>query len=273
MLTISDNNKKMSSQIKPAILCFSGHDPSGGAGIQADIETLASHQCHTSSVITALTDQDTRNVKNLIPQKKQNFIDQARTLLADFSISAIKIGLIGSIEIAQAIQVILEENSKIPVILDPVLAAGGGTLLSNDDLTATIDNLLLPHTMVLTPNSQEARKLTGLKHLDECGMSLLQRGCKYVLITGTHENSPTVCNRLYHQNELIETFDWDRLPGDFHGSGCTLASSIAASIAHGLDPYHAILEAQEYTWNALNEAYAPGQGQLIPNRFYWMQEP
>ena len=273
MLTISDNNKNMSRLVKPAILCFSGHDPSGGAGIQADTETLASHQCHTCSVITSLTDQDTRNVKNLIPQEKQNFIDQATTLFADFNISAIKIGLIGSAGIAEAIQIILEENSKIPVILDPVLVAGGGKLLSNEDLTAIIGDLLLPYTIVLTPNSQEARKLTGHSHLDECGISLLQRGCKYVLITGTHEDSPSVCNRLYHQNELIETFSWDRLPGSFHGSGCTLASSIAASIAHGLDPYHAILEAQEYTWNALNEAYAPGQGQLVPNRFYWMQEP
>ncbi len=273
MLTISDNNKKMSSLIKPAILCFSGHDPSGGAGIQADSETLASHQCHTCSVITALTDQDTQNVKKLIPQQKQEFINQAKTLLADFSFSAIKIGLIGSIEIAEAIQIILEKNSKIPVILDPVLAAGGGQLLSTEQLTATIGNRLLPYTTVLTPNSQEARKLAGLDDLDACGFSLLQQGCKYVLITGTHEDSPTVCNRLYHQNELIETFNWDRLPGSYHGSGCTLASSIAASIAHGLDPYHAILEAQEYTWNALNEAYAPGQGQHIPNRFYWMQDP
>lgn len=262
----------MNVSIKPAVLCFSGHDPSGGAGIQADIETLSSHQCHACSVITALTNQDTQNVKKLIPQQQQDFIDQAETLLGDFSISAIKIGLLGNVEIAQAIHKILQANLKIPVILDPVLAAGGGQLLSNRNLTATINDLLLPSTLILTPNSNEARKLTGLTDLDECGLSLLDQGCKYVLITGTHEDSPTVCNRLYHQNELIETFNWDRLPGSYHGSGCTLASSIAASIAHGLDPYHAILEAQEFTWNALNEAYAPGRGQLIPNRLYWMQE-
>ncbi len=262
----------MSSLKKPAILCFSGHDPSGGAGIQADIETIAGHQCHACSVITALTEQDTHNVKKLIPQQKQNFIDQAKTLFDDFSFNAIKIGLIGDVEIAKAIQKILAENSKIPVIFDPVLAAGGGQALSNENLLTIIKKLLLPQTFILTPNSNEARKLTGLNDLDECGLSLLEQGCKYVLITGTHENSPTVCNHLYHQNELIETFNWDRLPESYHGSGCTLASSIAASITHGLDPYHAILEAQEFTWNALNEAYVPGQGQFIPNRFYWMQE-
>jgi hydroxymethylpyrimidine/phosphomethylpyrimidine kinase len=262
----------MNTSTKPTILCFSGHDPSGGAGIQADIETLASHQCHTCSVITALTEQDTRNVEKLIPQQVDNFVSQTKTLLADFTVRAIKIGLIGDIGICNAIQQILAENPQTPVILDPVLAAGGGKALSNDHLCHAIFDRLLPHTTVLSPNSEEARKLTGLYDLDECGLSLLAQGCNYVLITGTHENTQEVTNRLYHQNKLVETFNWDRLPDSYHGSGCTLAASIAASIAHGLDPYHAVLEAQEYTWNTLNEAYSPGQGQHIPNRLFWMQE-
>ncbi len=260
------------TSIKPTVLCFSGHDPSGGAGIQADIETLVSHQCHACNVITALTEQDTRNVKKLIPQQVDDFISQAKTLLADFTVKAIKIGLIGDIEICNAIQQVLVENPQIPVILDPVLAAGGGKALSNDNLSNAIFHKLLPHTTVLTPNSEEARKLTRLKNLDECGLSLLDQGCQYVLITGTHENTQEVTNLLYHQKKLIESFNWDRLPASYHGSGCTLAASIAASIAHGLDPLHAVLEAQEYTWNTLNEAYSPGQGQHIPNRLFWMQE-
>lgn len=262
----------MSASIKPSVLCFSGHDPSGGAGIQADIETLASHQCHACSVITALTEQDTLNVKKLIPQQVDDFISQTKTLLADLSIKAIKIGLIGDIEIAEAIQQTLTENPKIPVILDPVLTAGGGKVLSNDKLATDIFSKLLPLTTILTPNSEEARKLTGLNNLDKCGQALLDQGCQYVLITGTHESTKNVTNRLYHQNKLIESFTWDRLPASYHGSGCTLAISIAASIAHGLDPYHAVLEAQEYTWNTLNEAYAPGQGQHIPDRLFWMQQ-
>ncbi len=265
-------DQEMSTSINPTILCFSGHDPTGGAGIQADIETLASHQCHACSVITALTEQDTHNVKNLIPQQVNHFVSQTKTLLADFTVSAIKIGLIGDLEISKAIQQVLAENPQIPVILDPVLAAGGGKALSDNNLSNAIFELLLPHTTILTPNSEEARKLTGLNNLNECGLSLLDQGCQYVLITGTHEQTHEVTNRLYHQNKLIETFNWDRLPASYHGSGCTLSASIAASIAHGLDPYHCILEAQEYTWNTLNEAYSPGQGQHIPKRLFWMQQ-
>jgi hydroxymethylpyrimidine/phosphomethylpyrimidine kinase len=262
----------MSPLRKPVVLCFSGHDPSGGAGVQADIETLVSHQCHACTVITALTEQDTRNVKNLIPQRVDDFISQTKMLLVDFTVKAIKIGLIGDIEICKAIQQVLVENPQIPVILDPVLAAGGGKALSDDNLSNAIFDRLLPHTTVLTPNSEEARILARLTNLDECGLSLLDQGCQYVFITGTHENTQKVTNRLYHQNKLVESFNWDRLPASYHGSGCTLAASIAASIAHDLDPFHAVLEAQEYTWNALNEAYCPDQGQHIPNRLFWMQE-
>lgn len=262
----------MSLLTKPTVLCFSGHDPCGGAGIQADIETLISHRCHPCSVITALTEQDTHNVHRLLPQQAHDFVCQTKTLLADFTVKAIKIGLIGNIELAKAIQQILADNLKIPVILDPVLAAGGGTHLSDENLTNAIYELLVPHATILTPNSNEARKLTKLNNLDDCGLSLLKQGCQYVLITGTHENTNEVNNRLYHQNKLIETFNWDRLPADYHGSGCTLATSIAAMIAQGLEPYQAILEAQDYTWNTLNEAYSPGHGQHIPNRLFWMQE-
>ncbi len=257
---------------RPVVLTFSGHDPSGGAGIQADIETLVSHQCHPINVITALTEQDSINVKQLIPQEPWQLIKQAQTLLADIPVQAVKIGLLGHPEIVRAVHSILIQHPKIPIILDPVLAAGGGTTLANDELIQAITDLLLPMTTVLTPNSNEARQLTGLVNLDECGLELLDRGCDYVLITGTHESTPEVKNQLYFDNDCQETYDWNRLPHSYHGSGCTLASSIAALIAKGLDIPQAIAEAQEYTWDALNAGYKPGKGQHIPNRFFWLEE-
>jgi hydroxymethylpyrimidine/phosphomethylpyrimidine kinase len=259
------------SKNRPVVLSFSGHDPSGGAGVQADIETLISHQCHACSVITALTEQDSRNVKKLIPQKPQDIIDQAQTVLNDFSVKAIKIGLIGHHETASAIQSILLQHPQIPVILDPVLAAGGGTSLANEQLINSIIEQLLPCTTVLTPNSEEARILANQNDLSDCGQTLLTKGCDYVLITGTHEQSTTVDNQLFHANNKTETFSWDRLSEEYHGSGCTLASSIAGLIAHGLDPFTAISEAQDYTWNALADAYHPGKGQFNPNRLFWME--
>lgn len=240
--------------------------------MQADIETLVSHQCHAASVITALTEQDTRNVKKLIPQNPENIISQANTVLNDLPVNAFKIGLIGHHETAIAIYAILKQYPHIPVILDPVLAAGGGTDLSTDRLITTMVDLLLPCTTVLTPNSEEARRLTGLSDLDECGLALLDKGCEYVLITGAHEDTPTVSNQLFHDLRCWETYSWDRLPYSYHGSGCTLAASIAALMAHGLEPAQAVMEAQEFTWNSLKSAYTTGKGQLNPNRFFWVED-
>lgn len=257
---------------RPAVLSFSGHDPSGGAGVQADIETIISHNCHPVSVITALTEQDSQNVKKLIPQHPDDIISQARTLLADIPVKAIKIGLLGHAETVQAVHKILKEYPGIPVVLDPVLAAGGGADLSNNQLISCINELLLPYTTVLTPNSEEARRLTGLASLKDCGLALLQKGCGHVLITGTHEATPEVSNQLFYNGRCCETYNWTRLPHSYHGSGCTLAASIAALLAQGLDVFQAITEAQEYTWNSLAAAYRPGKGQHIPNRLFWIDE-
>ncbi|MEC4747131.1 hydroxymethylpyrimidine/phosphomethylpyrimidine kinase [Methylomicrobium sp. Wu6] len=256
---------------RPVVLCFSGHDPSGGAGVQADIETLVSHRCHAASVITALTEQDTRNVKKLLPQHPADIIDQANTVLADLDVKAFKIGLIGHHETAAAIHAILQEHPHIPVVLDPVLAAGGGAAVADRQLLDAIVDLLLPFTTVLTPNSYEARKLAELDDLDQCGLALLDKGCGYVLITGTHETTPKVSNRLYHDRRCLETYHWDRLPENYHGSGCTLAASIAGLIAQGLTLAQSIGEAQEYTWNALHHSYLPGKGQHNPDRLFWME--
>jgi hydroxymethylpyrimidine/phosphomethylpyrimidine kinase len=256
---------------KPVVLCFSGHDPSGGAGIQADIETIISHQCHCASVITALTEQDSRNVKKLIPQQPEDIIQQAETVLADFSVSAFKIGLIGHHDTAKAIQQILLQYPGIPVVLDPVLAAGGGTALGNQQLLDAINQLLLPLTTILTPNSEEARRLAQCEDLVEAGWALQAKGADYVLITGTHEASDLVNNQLFMPERKTETFHWQRLPDSYHGSGCTLASAIAALLAQGLDPFTAVAEAQEFTWQSLSEAYQPGQGQHNPNRLFWVE--
>lgn len=256
---------------RPVVLSFSGHDPSGGAGVQADIETLVSHKCHAASVITALTEQDSRNVKKVIPQRPADIVDQATAVLKDMPVKAIKIGLIGRHETAMAIYSVLKQYPEIPVILDPVLAAGGGAKMADSQLLSAINEFLLPFTTVLTPNSSEARELSGQIDLNECGLDLLNRGCDYVLITGTHESTPAVANRLFHDHRLWETYSWDRLPASYHGSGCTLAAAIAALIAHGLSPLQAVAEAQEYTWNSLYHAYLPGKGQHNPDRLFWME--
>jgi hydroxymethylpyrimidine/phosphomethylpyrimidine kinase len=140
-----------------------------------------------------------------------------------------------------------------------------------------VRELLLPHTTVLTPNSMEARRLAEVDEdedpsLAACAERLLEMGSEYVLITGTHEATPQVINTLYGRKGVVRTDTWQRLPGSYHGSGCTLASAIAAMVASGLEVPEAVREAQDYTWHTLQKAYRPGMGQFLPDRLFWARE-
>ena len=254
----------------PVCLIFAGHDPSGGAGLQADIEAVISMGAQALTVPTATTIQDTVKVHTVEAMPADLFIQQARTLLDDIPVSAIKIGLIPDTEIADAIHTILRDHPEIPVVLDPVLRAGSGLAMQDGEAQEVIRALLFPLVTVLTPNSLEARQLaSNADTLDACGMSLLESGCDYVLITGGHENGEQVVNKLYGNHRCLDQFRWQRLEGVFHGTGCTLASGIAGLLAHGHEPHSAIREAQQYTWEAIKHARRLGRGQLIPNRLYW----
>lgn len=254
----------------PVVIAISGCDPSGGAGIQADIEALASMGCHAAPVITALTLQDTQRVMSYQPSDPELVGRQLDALFADMQIAACKIGMLGSADIAAAVQHRLAEHPQVPVVLDPVLSGGGGGELSDDRTAMAMLELLVPLANVATPNSLEARRLApGETSLTECARRLMGRGAEFVLIKGAHEDTPLVVNSLYGGNRLIERYSWERLPGEFHGSGCTLASAIAGLLAHGTEPRSAIREAQEYTWETLKQGYRIGHGQSIPNRLYW----
>ena len=254
----------------PVVLAFAGHDPSGGAGLQADIEAIASQGCHAATVVTALTVQDTQSVSEYTTVESTLVIAQARSILEDMPVAVFKVGMLGSIENAEAVHTILMDYPEIPVVFDPVLASGDGTDLGGEELTEVLQALLLPVTTILTPNGPEARALApGADTLDACALALLDHGVDYVLVTGGHEHNPAVINRLYSGQRLVETFTWDRLPHSYHGSGCTLAASIAGLLAQGLEPFTAIHEAQDYTWNALRRGYRPGLGQHLPHRFFW----
>lgn len=254
----------------PVVVCFSGLDSTGGAGLQADIEAVASMGCHAAPVATALTVQNTHGVIDFTPIDIALLIEQTRTILEDIPVAAIKIGMTADIPIVEAIHSILIDYPDIPVVFDPVLVSGNGDSLSEDGVIDAIRSLLLPQTTVLTPNSIEARTLAPKADiLEACGQELLDAGCEFVLLTGTHEEAEHVENRLFGNRRLLETFNWERLPHSYHGSGCTLASAIAGLLAQGLEPFTAIYEAQEYTWESLNNAYRIGMGQLIPNRLFW----
>lgn len=313
------------------VLVFAASDPTGGAGLQADVMTIASLGCHPLSVVTGLTVQDSAGVEAFVPVDADCIDDQARCLLEDMTIQAFKIGVLGSADAVAAVASVIADYPDIPVILDPVLASGRGDRLSDGQTLEAMRRLLLPQTTVLTPNSVEARRLADTssrptyaddeddaddaddgddsddhaashlsadgtrqhassgqsrdrlrsgallqedphRDLARCATSLAEWGCEYVLITGTHEPTNEVINTLYTREGVVRSDNWQRLPGSYHGSGCTLASAIAALMANGLPIENAVREAQAYTWQALRSGFRPGMGQHIPDRFFWARQ-
>ncbi len=266
----------MHASTPPIVLSFSATDSSGGAGIQADILTLASMGCHPLSVITAITVQDTAGVDDVMALDPVWVVDQARAVLEDMPVHVFKIGMLGSVEIIAAIAEVISDYPDIPLVLDPVLNSGRGDEFASEDMVLAMRELLLPQATIITPNSMEARRLAqddegdcDALDLGQCGGRLIRMGCQYVLITGTHENSPQVINTLYAAAGIVRSDAWQRLSGSYHGSGCTLASAIAAALANGLPVAEGVYEAQEYTWQALKAGFHPGMGQYLPDRLFW----
>jgi len=265
------------SDLPAVVLAFAASDPSGGAGVQADVLTLASMGCHPLSVLTAITVQDTLGVEGVQPLDSEWVADQARCLLEDMPVDAFKVGVLGSVENITVIAEILADYPDVPLVLDPVLASGRGDELATEEMVHALRELLLPRTTIITPNSTEARRLADGEEdveptLAVCAQRLVEMGCEYVLITGTHEPTVEVVNTLYGANGVVRSDKWERLPGSYHGSGCTLASAIAAMLANGLEVPEAVREAQDYTWHALAHAYRPGMGQFLPDRLFWARD-
>jgi len=257
----------------PIVLVFAGADPTGGAGLEADILTLASLGCHPAPVTTAVTAQDTTGLKQFTVVETELIIAQARAVLEDMPVAAIKTGMLGNSAVVTAVESILVDYPDIPVVVDPVQATDGGQALVEESLVAALRTLLLPRTFLVTPNSQEAKLLApGADTLDACAQELMSLGCQYALVTGAQDNTPQVINRLYGNMRLLESFTCERLPENYHGSGCTLASACAAGLAHRLEPTHAVSQALRYTWQALKHGFRPGMGQHIPDRLHWLRE-
>lgn len=248
-------------------MVFAGLDPTGGAGLQADIEAIGAMGAHALPVITAITAQDTSDVRSCAPVDALAVIEQARVVLEDIPVAAFKVGLAGSVETMGAIHTILRDYEDVPVVVDPVCGSGAGTPLADDEQLDALVSLLLPRATVVTPNTIEARLLTPeADSLNASAQELLSYGCDYVLLTGTHDRSVDVVHRLYGDRRLIRTYNCERLPGRYHGSGCTLASALAALLAHGVAAPAAAGEAIDFTIAALRRATAPGGGQRIPRR-------
>ncbi len=243
---------------KPRILVIGGLDPTGGAGLVADIETASAFGCRTLALATALTVQDTRGVSRFEPVAVGLLREQAEVLLGDLVPDAIKIGMLGSRGVAELVAGLLERLKAVPVVLDPVLTGGAGGSLSDPGLVTVIRDRLADNCTVITPNQAE------LSLISDTGRFPL--ACP-VLVTGTDAaTSGDVTHELLTPGSPARSWHWRRLPGKFHGSGCTLASAIASRLAFGVDLVTALEGAMAYTWQALAQATDRGAGQWLPTR-------
>jgi len=250
----------------PLILCIGGHDPSGGAGIQADIEAVAALGGRALTLITALTAQNTHDIHAILPTPVDFFESQATVLLDDVRPDAVKVGLLGSPALLTVVQRLLGGFAG-PVVLDPVLAAGGGFDLDGTGLAHLVRERLVPACTLVTPNRAEARRLTGLDDAEQAAAALLAAGAGAVLLTGADEAvGDRVENLLFLPRRAPRCYTWPRLPQRYHGSGCTLASACAVHLALGDPPEEAVERAQSFTWQALDRAAPAGGGQWLPRR-------
>lgn len=256
--------------MRPSVLVFAGADPSGGAGICADVQAITALGAHPLPVITVLTAQDNDKVHAIEPVSADMVRRQAQALIDKLDIAAVKVGIIGSCANAEAIAefvgLLRLQKPELPVVLDPVLASGHGDALAAEDPMLIVE-VLLPLASLITPNLPEVAALcTGDRRAESQADSLMRRGCRNVLIKGGHGEGDKVINRWFGLDGS-RSWSWPRLPGAFHGSGCTLASGIAALLAQGQTMAQALDGGQAYCQDTLERAYAIAQGQLIPNRY------
>ncbi|WP_240470507.1 bifunctional hydroxymethylpyrimidine kinase/phosphomethylpyrimidine kinase [Halomonas halocynthiae] len=257
----------------PIVLVFSGHDPTGGAGLVADSEAIAACGGWAMTIPTALTVQNCRNVQAVAPVSGSQIRAMANAL-EDLPVAAIKVGLIASIDSLLAVMEIIRQRPGVPVIVDPVLKASGGAELSDAELVDTFCELLLPQVDIVTPNRYELARLAGPDSTDDTqrATALLHRGCQAVLVTGTDDPVPGVAvshvMHTLHRPHGDRQWQWPRLAGSYHGSGCTLAAALAARLAIGEGVVSACEQAQAFTWQALKRGWQPGKDQYLPRRLW-----
>ena len=259
--------------MRPTVLCFSGLDPSGGAGLQADIEAIGQSGAHAAIACTALTIQNSQQVFGFEATSKELLLAQANAVVGDLPIKAIKSGMLGTTENIAALAEFLAEHPDYLYVLDPVLVANSGGSLGNQETLVKAFVELIPHATVITPNTVELRALTSEDDLEKATAKLFTMGAKAVLVKGGHEDTPEyIRNALYINNngqaELISETKCPRLDGEYHGSGCSLASFIAGRLAMGDALNVAVNHAEAWLFGVLKNADSPVEGgQKIPKRF------
>jgi hydroxymethylpyrimidine/phosphomethylpyrimidine kinase len=260
----SDRVASDNRSTRSRVLIIAGSDSGGGAGIQADIKAVTMLGGFAATAVTAITVQNTLGVHEVHPLPVTLIESQARAVLHDIGTDVIKTGMLGSVEVVEAVARILD-GAGVPAVIDPVMVAKGGASLLADDAVAAVRTLMVPRAALLTPNAPEAEALTGIAVVDldsqrRAGEALLAMGAGAVLMKGGHVDGERVLDLLLTgdgetvlEGERVET-------RHTHGTGCTLASACAAGLAQGQTMESAVANAWAYVAEAIRRAPGLGQG-------------
>lgn len=249
---------------KPVVLSIAGFDPSSGAGITADIKTIAAHKCYGVSCITALTVQSTRGVLRVDPVEGRIITETVEELSIDFDISAVKIGMVGSAEAGRAVAAFLRRQQHKQVVLDPILKSSSGAEMISKDGLEFLKERLLPLARVITPNIAEAAMLTGLEvnsleQMNDAAVRLQRMGAAGVIITGGHLNTPL--DLLIEKGHAAIVLEGKRISSpSTHGTGCAFSTSLACNLAKGKSLVQSARAAKRYVETALLKPISVGTG-------------
>ncbi|HKT52040.1 MAG TPA: bifunctional hydroxymethylpyrimidine kinase/phosphomethylpyrimidine kinase [Candidatus Angelobacter sp.] len=249
---------------KPVVLSIAGFDPSSGAGITADIKTIAAHKCYGISCITALTVQSTRGVLRMDPVEGRIITETVEELAIDFDIAAVKIGMVGSAEGGRAVAAFLRRNRPRHVVLDPILKSSSGAEMISKDGLEFLKERLLPLARVVTPNIAEAAVLTGLEvnnveQMNDAALRLQRMGAEGVIITGGHLDPPL--DLVVQKGHAAVILEGKKISSpSTHGTGCAFSTSVACNLAKGKSLLQAARAAKKYVETALLKPISLGTG-------------
>ena len=246
-----------------AVLTIAGSDPVAGAGLQADIKAIEAMGLHACSVVTCVTSQNTRRVSSIFPVPPEEVGRQLESVISDVDVAAVKTGMLYSAEIVRTVSEHLE-GFRGPVVVDPVLAATSGGSLHSEGLVQELRRSLLPKADIVTPNAGEAEKLTDVRVRDErtarkAADAILADGAEAVLVKGGHLKGDEAVDWLFHEAGTV-TLKSPRVAGEFHGTGCVLASMIASRLAVGDPIVEAVVMSKRLLFRAIADAEEVGKG-------------
>lgn len=262
-------------QTPPVVLTIAGLDPSSGAGITADIKTIAAHGCYGVSAVTALTVQSTQGVKRVVPVEAALLTDTLQELKDDCQVSAVHVGMLGSGEVANAVADFLEAAKLPNVVLDTVLDASSGAGLLSEAGLQVLQERLVRQATVITPNIPEASALTGMGILEvddmkQAASRLHEMGAKAVVITGGHLEK--AIDLLSLKDEYTQIFRSDKVDSpNTHGTGCAFSTAVACQLALDRSLSTAVLLAKSYVTAAITSGYPIGKGPGPVNHMYRMK--